>query len=103
MLGRKRSRRRLPGAEKAQTLCGVVVMKKSLQPEEFDPARDDVTDAAIEQMLSLARQRLARAIAPIRRSVARVGLIDSSLGRLFTAESPRGLVALSYLDTSDGA
>jgi methylated-DNA-[protein]-cysteine S-methyltransferase len=78
-------------------------MKKSLQPDEFDPGSDDATDAAIDQMLSLARQRLARAIAPIRRSVARVGLIDSPLGRLFAAESPRGLVALTYLDTSDGA
>jgi methylated-DNA-[protein]-cysteine S-methyltransferase len=78
-------------------------MKKALQSDEFDPASDEATDAAIDKMLRLARQRLARAIAPIRRSVARVGLIDSHLGRLLVAESPRGLVALTYLDSSDGA
>lgn len=78
-------------------------MKKALQADEFDPASDEATDAAIDKMLRLARQRLARAIAPIRRSIARVGIIDSHLGRLLVAESPRGLVALTYLDSSDGA
>jgi O-6-methylguanine DNA methyltransferase len=78
-------------------------MKKAVQVDEFDPASDDATDAAIDKMLHLARQRLARALAPIRRSVAHVGIIDSPLGRLLVAESPRGLVALTYLDTSDGA
>ena len=38
-------------------------MKKSLQPDEFDPASDDATDAAIEQMkrggfLGIVRERL---------------------------------------------
>ena len=78
-------------------------MKKSLKPDEFDPASDEATDAAIDKMLRLARHRLARAIAPIRRSVARVGIIESPLGRLLAAESPRGLVALTYLDSRDGA
>jgi methylated-DNA-[protein]-cysteine S-methyltransferase len=78
-------------------------MKKALQPDEFDPASDEATDAAIDKMLLIARQRLARAIAPIRRSIARVGIIESPLGRLLAAESPRGLVALTYLDTRDGA
>jgi len=78
-------------------------MKKAVQVDEFDPASDEATDAAIDKMLRLARQRLARAIAPIRRSVAHIGIIDSRLGRLLVAESPRGLVALTYLDTSDGA
>jgi methylated-DNA-[protein]-cysteine S-methyltransferase len=78
-------------------------MKKAVQVDEFDPASDEATDAAIDKMLHLARQRLARALAPIRRSVAHVGIIDSHLGRLLVAESPRGLVALTYLDTSDGA
>ncbi len=78
-------------------------MKKALQADEFDPASDAATDAAIDKMLRVARQRLARAIAPIRRSIARVGIIDSRLGRLLVAESPRGLVALTYLDSSDGA
>jgi O-6-methylguanine DNA methyltransferase len=78
-------------------------MKKAVPADEFDPASKEATDAAIDKMLHLARQRLARAIAPIRRSVAHVGIIDSHLGRLLVAESPRGLVALTYLDTSDGA
>jgi methylated-DNA-[protein]-cysteine S-methyltransferase len=78
-------------------------MKKALKPDEFDPASDEATDAAIDKMLHLARQRLARAIAPIRRSTARVGVIKSPLGHLLVAESPRGLVAVTYLDSSDGA
>jgi methylated-DNA-[protein]-cysteine S-methyltransferase len=84
-------------------------MKKALQPDELDPAIDDttdsaqMTDAAIDKMLRLARQRLARAISPIRRSEAHVGLIESPLGHLLAAESPRGLVALAYLDSRDAA
>lgn len=77
-------------------------MKNLPNPDAFDPASDEATDATIEKMLGLARRRLARALAPIRRPIARAGIIESSLGRLFMAESPRGLVALSYLDTSDG-
>jgi len=77
-------------------------MKKLRNPDEFDPASDAATDAAIENILHIARKRLARALAPIRRPVARIGIIESRLGRLLAAESPRGLVALTYLDTSDG-
>jgi methylated-DNA-[protein]-cysteine S-methyltransferase len=70
---------------------------------EFDPASDEATDAAIDNILRIARKRLARALAPIRRPVAVIGVIDSPLGRMLAAESPRGLVALTYLDTCDGA
>ena len=78
-------------------------MKYQRNPDEFDPASDEASDAAIENILHLARQRLARALAPIRRPIARVGVIDSHLGRLLAAESPRGLVALTYLDSTDGS
>ncbi len=77
-------------------------MKKSHQPDEFDPASDAATDAAIDNILRLARERLARALAPIRRPAVHFGVIESRLGRLLAAESPRGVVALSYLDLSDG-
>src|SRR5216683_7650753 len=77
-------------------------MKKLKNPDEFDPASDEASDAAIENILNIARERLARALAPIRRPVARIGIIDSRLGRLLAAESLRGLVALTYLDSRDG-
>jgi methylated-DNA-[protein]-cysteine S-methyltransferase len=77
-------------------------MKNLHTQVDLDPASDQATDAAIENMLRIARRRLARALAPIRRSVARVGVIESSLGRLLVAESTRGLVALTYLDSRDG-
>lgn len=77
-------------------------MKNLRNPDEFDPTSDEASDAAIENILHLARQRLTRALAPIRRPVARIGVIESRLGRLLAAESPRGLVALTYLDSTDG-
>ena len=77
-------------------------MKKLRNWDEFDRASEAATDAAIDNILRVARQRLNRALAPIRRPAARVGVIESRLGRLLAAESPRGLVALSYLDLSDG-
>jgi methylated-DNA-[protein]-cysteine S-methyltransferase len=77
-------------------------VKNLHNPDEFDPASDATTDAAIENILRVARQRLARALAPIRRPAAHIGVIESRLGRLLAAESPRGLVALTYLDSSGG-
>jgi methylated-DNA-[protein]-cysteine S-methyltransferase len=77
-------------------------VKKLRNPDDFDPASDTATDAAVDKILRIARQRLARALAPIRRPAAHIGVIESRLGRLLAAESPRGLVALSYLDLSDG-
>jgi O-6-methylguanine DNA methyltransferase len=77
-------------------------VRKLYNRDEFDPASDAATDAAIDNVLRIARQRLARALAPIRRPAARVGVIESRLGRLLAAESPGGLVALSYLDLNDG-
>jgi methylated-DNA-[protein]-cysteine S-methyltransferase len=77
-------------------------VKKSDNLNEFDPTSDAATDAAIDNILRLARERLVRALAPIRRPAARFGVIDSRLGRLLAAESPRGLVALTYLGLSDG-
>jgi methylated-DNA-[protein]-cysteine S-methyltransferase len=77
-------------------------MKNLRNPDEFDPTSDEATDAAIDNILRIARKRLARALAPIRRPVARIGVIESRLGRLLAAESLRGLVALTYLDSRDG-
>jgi methylated-DNA-[protein]-cysteine S-methyltransferase len=77
-------------------------MKKLIKADEFDPALDEAMDAAIENILKIARKRLARALAPVRRPVALIGIIESKLGRLLAAESPRGLVALTYLDSTDG-
>jgi methylated-DNA-[protein]-cysteine S-methyltransferase len=77
-------------------------MKNLRNRDEFELAPDEATDAAIDNILRIARRRLARALAPIRRPVARIGVIESRLGRLLAAESPRGLVALTYLDSRDG-
>jgi methylated-DNA-[protein]-cysteine S-methyltransferase len=77
-------------------------MKNLRNPDELDPASDEAMEAAIDDILSIARKRLARALAPIRRSVARIGVIQSRLGRMLVAESARGLVALTYLDSGDG-
>ncbi len=68
------------------------------------PARpeDFVSDVEIDAMVHEAHRRMARALARIRRPVARAGLIDTPVGRLFVAEGPRGLIAVAFLDTPGG-
>ncbi len=63
----------------------------------------EIPDELIEELLRKARSRLAPALARIRRPLARVAVIDSSIGRLLAAQSPRGLVALRFMDSEDTA
>jgi methylated-DNA-[protein]-cysteine S-methyltransferase len=63
----------------------------------------EISDEVIDQMLRKVRPRLASALDRIRRPLARVAVIDSSIGRLLAAQSTRGLVALRFLDSEDAA
>ena len=63
----------------------------------------DIPDELIEQLLRKARSRLAPALDRIRRPLARVAVIDSSIGRLLAAQSLRGLVALRFMESDDTA
>jgi methylated-DNA-[protein]-cysteine S-methyltransferase len=58
-------------------------------------------DSAVDAALCAVRPKLARALDKIRRPLARVGVIDSEVGRLLVAESPRGLLAVQFLDVAD--
>jgi AraC family transcriptional regulator, regulatory protein of adaptative response / methylated-DNA-[protein]-cysteine methyltransferase len=63
----------------------------------------EIPDAVIDELLAKARQRLTPALDRIRRPLARVAVIDSSIGCLLAAQSPRGLVALKFMDSEDAA
>jgi methylated-DNA-[protein]-cysteine S-methyltransferase len=63
----------------------------------------DISDEVIEELLLKARSRLAATVDRIRRPLARVAVVDSSIGRLLAAQSPRGLVALRFMDSDDTA
>jgi AraC family transcriptional regulator, regulatory protein of adaptative response / methylated-DNA-[protein]-cysteine methyltransferase len=63
----------------------------------------DVPDELLEELLRQARSRLAPALDRIRRPLARVAVIDSSIGRLLVAQSNRGLLALRFMDSDDTA
>ncbi|MGH7916518.1 MAG: methylated-DNA--[protein]-cysteine S-methyltransferase [Candidatus Binataceae bacterium] len=67
------------------------------------PLRDGgPPDAVVDEMLRAANPRLARRLQRIKRAPARAAVIDSALGRLLVAESARGLLTVTYLDTRDG-
>jgi methylated-DNA-[protein]-cysteine S-methyltransferase len=57
-----------------------------------------VPEPLVDELLTTAHSRLIPALNRIRRPVARVASIDSSIGRLLAAESPHGLLALSFVD-----
>ncbi len=59
-------------------------------------------DPDLEGLLAEGRRRVSRALARIRRPVARVGTIESPVGRLFVAEGERGILAIHFLDTGAG-
>ncbi len=59
---------------------------------------DDVT---VDAALRAVRPKLARKLARARRPLARLGTIDSAVGRLLVAESARGLLAVQFLDVSE--
>jgi len=78
-------------------------MNKLRKAGGFDPATGEAPEGVVDEMLRVAHGRIARALAPIRRPVVRVGVVESRLGRLLAAQSTHGLAALTYLDSRDGA
>jgi methylated-DNA-[protein]-cysteine S-methyltransferase len=75
-----------------------ILMREMLDddgPLEMDGASED---AAVEAALRAVRPKLARTLGRARRPLARVGIIDSPVGRLLVAESARGLLAVQFLD-----
>jgi len=63
---------------------------------DLDREADD--ERGLEAVLAEARRRFDRAVARERRPLARVGAIDSPVGRLFIAEGPRGILAIHFMD-----
>jgi methylated-DNA-[protein]-cysteine S-methyltransferase len=63
----------------------------------------DIPDETVDELLRKAHTLLIRRLERIRRPIARVALIDSSIGRLLAAQSPRGLVALRFMDSDETA
>src|SRR5438105_11083744 len=61
------------------------------------------SDALLDQFLREAHARLDPALSRIRRPLARVATINSTIGNLLAAQSPRGLVALRFMDSNDSA
>ena len=69
--------------------------------EELDRTTD-VSGEVVRRLLDQARPRLRRALKRVGRPLARIGLIESSVGRLMVAESDRGLIGVRYIDGSEG-
>ena len=63
---------------------------------DLDHVADD--DRGLDAILADARRRFERAVARERRPTARVGVIDSPVGRLFVADGPRGILAIHFMD-----
>ena len=63
---------------------------------ELDGEAED--DPGLDAIVAEGRRRFDKAIARERRPVARVGVIDSPVGRLFVADGPRGILAIHFMD-----
>jgi len=58
-----------------------------------------VEDHDLDAVLAEGRRRFERLVARERRPIARVGIIDSPVGRLFIADGPRGILAIHFMNT----
>jgi methylated-DNA-[protein]-cysteine S-methyltransferase len=65
------------------------------------PLEIDGDDAEVEAALRSVRGRVTRALARVRRPPVRAGVIETALGEMLVAQSPRGLVTLRFLDMHD--
>jgi len=84
-----------------QTVKDEILMREMLGddgPLGADSAPDDAT---VDAALRAVRPKLARTLGRARRPLARVGVIDSPVGRLLVAESARGLLAVQFLDVAE--
>jgi O-6-methylguanine DNA methyltransferase len=73
---------------------------------EIEVRMDTVAETEIvrvDEFLTKARPRLNRSLERIARPMARIGMIDSGLGRLFVAASDRGLLGVRFADSGEGA
>jgi methylated-DNA-[protein]-cysteine S-methyltransferase len=73
-------------------------MLKDDGPLELD---GDDAEVEVEAALRAVRGRVARALARVRRPPVRAGVIETALGEMLVAQSPRGLVTLRFLDMRD--
>src|ERR1700730_18450524 len=63
---------------------------------DLDREADD--DPGLDAILADGRQRFDKALVRERRPTARVGVIDSPMGRLFIADGPRGILSIYFMD-----
>ena len=63
---------------------------------DLDREADD--DSGLDAIVAEGRRRFDKLIARERRPIARVGVIDSPMGRLFVADGPRGILAIHFMD-----
>jgi methylated-DNA-[protein]-cysteine S-methyltransferase len=69
--------------------------------EDRVDAAAELDGGAVTELLAKVHPRLQRALERVARPAARIGIIESSVGRLFVAESDRGLLGVHYSDTGD--
>jgi methylated-DNA-[protein]-cysteine S-methyltransferase len=84
-----------------QTLKDEILMREMLGDDGPLGMESGPDDAAVDAALRVVRPKLARNLGRARRPVARVGVVDSPVGRLLVAESVRGLLAVQFLEVAD--
>jgi len=84
-----------------QTVKNEILMREMLGDDGPLGADSAPDDAAVDAALRAVRPKLARTLGRARRPLARVGVIDSPVGRLLVAESARGLLAVQFLDVAE--
>ena len=96
-------RPRIAGTVKVmnQTVKDEILMREMLGDDGPLGADSAPADATVDAALRAVRPKLARTLGRARRPLARVGVIDSPVGRLLVAESARGLLAVQFLDVPE--
>ncbi|MGZ6185281.1 MAG: methylated-DNA--[protein]-cysteine S-methyltransferase [Candidatus Binataceae bacterium] len=84
-----------------QTLKDEILMREMLGDDGPLGMESGPDDAAVAAALRAVRPKLTRTLGRARRPVARVGVVDSPVGRLLVAESVRGLLAVQFLEVAD--
>jgi len=84
-----------------QTLKDEILMREMLGDDGPLGMESGPDDDAVDAALRAVRPKLARTLGRARRPVARVGIVDSPVGRLLVAESVRGLLAVQFLEVAD--